>query len=100
MATLETINKCDVDIRRSLFNAIVLSGGTTMFSGIAERLTRELEAMVPGTVNVNVVARPDRKYSVWLGGSVMAALETFNSMWVSAAEYRESGPGIMHCKCI
>merc|ERR1712199_58404 len=33
----QTIMKCDVDIRKDLYANIVLSGGTTMFSGISER---------------------------------------------------------------
>jgi actin-related protein len=100
MATLETIMKCDVDIRRSLFSNIVLSGGTTMFPGIEERMTRELEALVPGTVNINVDADQNRKYLVWMGGSILSQVETFNSNWITAEEFRESGPGIVHCKCI
>jgi actin-related protein len=95
----ETINRCDVDIRRDLYANIVLSGGTTMFPGIAERLTTELTALAPSSIKLNVLAPPERKYSVWIGGSVLASLPTFQQMWISKAEYEESGASIVHRKC-
>jgi len=95
----QTIMKCDVDIRKDLYSNIVLSGGTTMFNGIAERLTKELTALAPAAMKIKVVAPPERKYSVWIGGSILASLSTFQQMWISKAEYDESGPSIVHRKC-
>jgi actin-related protein len=97
--TFQTIMKCDVDIRRDLYANIVMSGGTTMFPGIAERMTKELTALAPSTMKIKVVAHPERKYSVWIGGSILASLSTFQQMWISKAEYDESGPSIVHRKC-
>jgi len=97
--TFQTIMKCDVDIRKDLYANIVLSGGTTMFPGIAERMTKELTAVAPSTMKIKVVAPPERKYSVWIGGSILASLSTFQQMWISKAEYDESGPSIVHRKC-
>jgi len=97
--TFQTIMKCDVDIRRDLYANVVLSGGTTMFPGIAERMTKELSALAPSTMKIKVVAPPERKYSVWIGGSILASLSTFQQMWISKAEYDESGPSIVHRKC-
>jgi actin len=94
-----TIMKCDVDIRRDLYANIVLSGGTTMFEGIAERLTKEIVALAPSTMKIKVVAPPERKYSVWIGGSILASLSTFQQMWISKNEYDEAGPSIVHRKC-
>jgi actin-related protein len=95
----ESIMKCDVDIRKELYNNVVLSGGTTMFTGIAERLHKELTALAPPTIKVKVVAPPERKYSVWIGGSILSSLSTFQAMWISKDEYNESGPSIVHRKC-
>ena len=92
--------KCDVDIRKDLYANIVLSGGTTMFPGIAERLTKEVTILAPAAVKIKVVAPPERKYSVWIGGSILASLSTFQQMWISKAEYEESGSGILHRKCL
>jgi len=97
--TFQTIMKCDVDIRRDLYANIVLSGGTTMFGGIAERMTKEVTLLAPQTMKIKVVAPPERKYSVWIGGSILSSLSTFQQMWISKAEYDESGPSIVHRKC-
>ena len=97
--TFQSIMKCDLDIRKDLFSNIVLSGGTTMFPGIGERLTKELTVRAPATMKIKVVAPPERKYSVWIGGSVLASLSTFQQMWISKDEYDESGPNIVHRKC-
>ena len=97
--TFQTIMKCDVDIRKDLYQNIVMSGGTTMFQGIGDRMTKELTALAPSTMKIKVVAPPERKYSVWIGGSILASLTTFQSMWISKAEYDESGPDIVHRKC-
>jgi actin beta/gamma 1 len=94
-----TIMKCDVDIRKDLYSNIVLSGGSTMYDGIAERLTKELVALAPSTMKIKVIAPPERKYSVWIGGSILASLSTFQQMWISKQEYDESGPSIVHRKC-
>jgi actin len=69
--------KCDVDVRRDLFSNIVLSGGTTMYPGIAERLNKEIVSLAPSSVKIKIVAPPERKYSVWIGGSILSSLSTF-----------------------
>jgi len=95
----QTIMKCDVDIRSDLYKNIVLSGGSTMFEGVADRITKEMVALAPSTMEIKVVAPPERKYSVWIGGSILASLSTFQQMWISKEEYDESGPAIVHRKC-
>jgi len=97
--TFQSIMKCDVDIRKDLYSNVVLSGGTTMFQGIGERVTKELTALAPSTMKIKVVAPPERKYSVWIGGSILSSLSTFQQMWISKQEYDESGPTIVHRKC-
>ena len=97
--TFQSIMKCDVDVRKDLYGNIVLSGGTTMFPGIAERLNKEVVALAPSSMKIKVIAPPERKYSVWIGGSILSSLSTFQTMWITKAEYDESGPGIVHRKC-
>merc|ERR1712193_164007 len=63
-----SIMRCDIDIRKDLYANTVMSGGTTMYAGIA-----------------------DRKHSVWIGGSILASLSTFQAMWITKEEYDESG---------
>jgi actin len=91
--------KCDVDVRKDLYANIVMSGGTTMFTGIAERLNKEVVALAPSSMKIKVIAPPERKYSVWIGGSILSSLSTFQTMWITKSEYDESGPSIVHRKC-
>ena len=91
-----SIFKCDLDVRRDLYGNVVLSGGTTMFPGIADRMQKELMALSPTSMKIKIVAPPERKYSVWIGGSILASLSTFQNLWCSKQEYDESGPGIVH----
>jgi actin len=64
---LRSIRRCDMDIRRETFGNLVLSGGTTVIPGLADRLAKELSSLAPPGVRVRVVAPPERKYSVWIG---------------------------------
>jgi len=82
-----------------LYANIVLSGGTTMYPGIDERMSKEITALAPATMKIKIVAPPERKYSVWIGGSILASLSTFQQMWITKQEYDESGPTIVHRKC-
>jgi len=97
--TFDSIMKCDVDIRKDLYANIVLSGGSTMYNGLSDRMTKEITALAPPTMKVKVIAPPERKYSVWIGGSILASLSTFENMWITKEEYDEGGPGIVHRKC-
>ncbi|KAJ7234197.1 actin 2 [Mycena haematopus] len=94
--TYNSIQKCDLDVRRELYGNIVLSGGSTMFPGITDRMHKELSMLAPSSVKVKIYAPPERKYSVWIGGSILASLSTFQNLWISKQEYDESGPGIVH----
>jgi len=94
-----SIMKCDIDIRKDLFANVVLSGGTTMYPGIADRMQKEITQLAPSTLKIKIIAPPERKYSVWIGGSILSSLSTFQTMWITKEEYEESGPGIVHRKC-
>ena len=94
-----SVMKCDIDIRKDLYANTVLSGGTTMYPGIADRMQKEITALAPPTMKVKIIAPPERKYSVWIGGSILASLSTFQQMWITKQEYDEAGPSIVHRKC-
>jgi actin beta/gamma 1 len=97
-AIFQAINKCDVDLRRELYQNIVLSGGSTMFSGLKERLHKELTEQVPEGIEVKIIAPPERRYSVWIGGSILSSLKTFQKMWVTKKEYKDLGfSAVLRC---
>lgn len=43
----------------------------------------QITALAPSSMKVKIVAPPERKYSVWIGGSILASLSTFQQMWIS-----------------
>ncbi|CAL5430901.1 unnamed protein product [Camellia sinensis] len=94
-----SIMKCDVRIRNDLYKNIVLSGGSTMFQGIAARVRNEIKALAPNSTSISVLAPPERKYSAWLGGSILTANDTFRQKWITKKDYDEFGPSIVHRKC-
>ena len=97
----DLIEKCDIDIRKDLYNNIVLSGGNSMFRGLKERLEKEIKALSPKSMKeeVQVIASPDRKYAAWIGGSILSSISTFESMWITKYEYEEYGASIVYRKC-
>ncbi len=94
----ESIKKCDQDIRKDLYKNIVLAGGSTLFPMMGERLRKEIKKLSP-TAEVQTFAPPERKYSVWIGGSIVASLSTFSAMYITRTEYNDIGPEIVHRKC-
>eukprot|EP01130_Rhizamoeba_saxonica_P006383 TRINITY_DN2548_c0_g2_i1.p1 TRINITY_DN2548_c0_g2~~TRINITY_DN2548_c0_g2_i1.p1 ORF type:complete len:208 (+),score=37.98 TRINITY_DN2548_c0_g2_i1:557-1180(+) len=89
--TYNSIMKCDVDIHEELYGNIVLAGGTTMLPGIDVRMQKEIVNLAPSTMNIKVTAPPERQYSVWIGGSILASLSNFEHTCITKEIYDESG---------
>ena len=97
----EAIEKCDVDSRKDLYKNIIISGGTSLLNGLAERLKKEIKNLAPVIMKkeVNVIARPERKFTSWIGGSILSSISTFEYLWITKSEYEESGVSIVQRKC-
>ncbi|KAG0273974.1 actin [Linnemannia gamsii] len=94
-----SIMKVDVGIRPELYEKIVMSGGSTLYPGIAERKHEEITALAPNSTKVKIIAPPERKYSAWMGGSIWSS-HSNSQQWISKSEYDESGASIVHRKCL
>ena len=101
MAVKSAVEECPIDIRRALLNNILLSGGSTMFPGMEQRMTKEVRALVPqrSQDDVRVIAPGERKYSIWMGGAILSSLTSFGQEWITRQEYDEVGPSIVHKRC-
>lgn len=112
--TALAISKTDLDLRPTLYQNILLSGGTTLLRGFGDRLISELKTTNytnsgyswstkqnarDTRMKIKIYAPPERKYSTWIGGSILAGLSTFRKMWVTAQEYADD-PDIVHKKCM
>ena len=97
----ESVEKCDYGPRKntSMFNNVILCGGSSMFPGILERMQWEVKTLTPSNTNIRILAPDKRRYSAWLGGSILASLSTFEDMLITKQEYDEFGPQIVHRKC-
>ena len=95
--TYKSIMKCDTDIQQDLFSNILLSGGSTMFPGMVERLEKEIKSLAQESTKINIVV--PQQYSSWIGGSILASLSTFQQMCISKQEYDEYGSRIVNWKC-
>jgi actin-related protein len=95
----DSIQECDLDIRTDLYKNVILSGGSTLYEGMPDRIEDELNAICPQKDIVNIVAPADRYYSVWCGGSTLCTLSTFAAQWITKDEFEENGAEIVHRKC-
>ena len=94
-----SVQASDVDVRKDLCKNIILSGGTTMYEGLADRLKQEITKLAPAGAEIRVIASADRKFAVWKGASTLASLSTFSASWVTAEDYQEHGAAVIHRKC-
>jgi len=92
----QTIQSCDMDIRKDLISNVVITGGTTCIEGFESRLVKELSAL--SNSNVKLVTN-DKEFSVFEGGVILANLISFREHWITQEEYEEEGPSIVHRKC-
>jgi len=86
----DAIQNIDLDLRKDIQNNIVLTGGNTYTNGFADRMHKELSRLLPGSVRI--IAAPERKFSAWIGGSILGSISTITYM--SKQEYDESGPSL------
>jgi len=90
----DSISACDVDIRKEVISNMVLTGATSQLPYLPERLHREITSLLPTVFKAKVVAPEpiERRYGVWIGGSILCSLGSFQQLWLSKAEYEELGP--------
>lgn len=89
----KSIMNADVDIRCHMFCNIIVNGGNTMITNYRDHLRSLIAPMTK--LRSNVVAAPERLYSVWIGGSILSSLSTFQCQWINKRHYEESGPNIV-----
>ena len=66
-----------------------------------ERLDKELLELAPQAAKIKVTTHAsasERKFAVWLGGSILGSLGSFHQLWLSPQEYAESGASLIHRK--
>lgn len=77
---VDAIQRTDMDLRKSLYGSIVLSGGSTLTRGFGDRLLHEVQRLAVRDMRIKIFAPPERKYTTWTGGSILAGLSTFKKV--------------------
>ncbi|XP_069485082.1 claudin domain-containing protein 1 isoform X2 [Ambystoma mexicanum] len=98
----KSLQKVEPDCRQDILQNILLCGGSSLFTGFAERMKKELAQLLPADMDYDILAPAQKKrrwYAPWLGGSIASSLPIFKKLWVGKAEYDEKGPSILHSKC-
>ena len=88
----DSLMECCVDSRCNMYCNIILTGGCSMMPGFAERMTKEMRKLIPETMKMIVLSKPERAQAVWIGGSILASLSWFPSQCISKQAYEEYGP--------
>jgi centractin len=83
---VDSINRTDLDLRKDLYANIVLSGGTTLTKGFGDRLLSEIQRVAVKDMRIKIFAPPERKYSTWIGGSILGGLSTFKKVRACASQ--------------
>ncbi|KAG8519205.1 Actin-like protein 9 [Galemys pyrenaicus] len=95
----QSLHKVPLEARAEVAQNVLLCGGSSLFAGFEARFRTELLRGQPRQTPLAVVARPSRNFSVWIGGSILASLRTFQSCWVLREQYEEQGPQIVYRRC-
>jgi len=90
-----SIQNCDIDLRRSLYDSIITAGGSSLFHGFSDRLHRGISRLRPKDIKVTLIAPTNRKLSCWIGGATVTGLNTFNKFWVTKKDMDEEGSRIL-----
>jgi len=97
---VNSIQRVDMDLRSVLYDNIILAGGTTCFEGFGNRILKEIKSLKqdlsPKQVHIKIFAPPERRFSTWIGGSILANLPSFSHMWVDHKEYDDIGASVIH----
>ena len=91
---IDSINKCDNEIKNDIKENICLTGGTTLLKNFPEKLKNEISDSSEG-IHFNLSAEQERLFSTWIGGSIVSSLDNFQFMWVSKKEYNDNGKSLL-----
>jgi len=89
-----SIMKCDIDIRKDHYCNIVLTGGTSSFLGISDRINKELTALAPGYMRVRIINSSPTKHLAFIGGSILGSLSCQSAL-ISKEEFDQSGTSVI-----
>lgn len=95
----QSIQQTDMNLRSQLAANIVLTGGSSVFRNLEERLhgeILELRTRFPEIDKINIIESSQAQFSSWLGGSKLSSMENLDSMWITKKDYEAKGPAVVN----
>lgn len=90
-AILDAINSCPEETRPHLFGNIVICGGSAAFEGMKSRIQKDVRALAPDELTVNVTLPKDPMTYAWYGGQQYSQSLSFLKSCMSRSQYEEHG---------
>lgn len=99
---ISSINRIDIELKKSSYENIWLSGGNTSFKELDGKLVNELKNKLGKDYRINIFENEkiNPKYRCWVGGNIISTMEVFKTMWVTRYEWNEKGSRIIHIKTL
>merc|ERR1712110_808260 len=92
---VNSIKNCDIDVRKTLYSAVVVAGGSSLLTGFNERLLKSIQKLATRDVTISVMAPKNRKISCWVGGATVSSLKAFNRLWITKRDFDEKGSHVL-----
>lgn len=86
-------------LQQELKENIVVSGGTSKFTGYGPRLQYELAHSSQTDDKYNLKYTDNPLLATWVGGSVLSSIGSFRDQWITIDQYAEHGSPIVHRLC-
>ena len=95
-----SINKVDIELRKKLYENILLSGGNTAIKGTSNKVFSEIKQLVNQNMKIKINSPKNPHLLSWIGGNVISELEIFKKMWITKEDWEEKGDSILQEKTI
>ncbi|EGR30179.1 hypothetical protein IMG5_138980 [Ichthyophthirius multifiliis] len=96
---LDCINMWESELRKQMSSNVILAGGNALLFDLEKRFQNKLGEICNKVKYVYYPTVDDRKNSVWIGGSILTSLNSFNQLSISKQEYNDNGEFIIEKKC-
>ena len=81
-------------MRKELCGNIILSGASSLYPNLEQRLSLEVSHLVPSMYRCKIIASRstiERRHASWIESSILSSLGSFQQLWLGKAEYEEFG---------
>lgn len=96
----DSINQTNVDLKKQLYNTILLSGGNMKMKGMKERIHKEIKKLAPQNIKVRLHTPSNPENCAWIGANIISSLDKSKDMWIQHKEWLESDANVINIRTI